>query len=190
MSYLELITIAIALALDAFAVAIATGVQLQCVNAAQTIRMSVVFGAFQAIMPLIGWFLGIKVKHIIESFDHWVAFGLLVFVGARMIYEAVLREEETDCSLDNTCGSRLIMLSIATSIDALAVGLSLAVINIEIWTPALVIGIVCLIFTAVGLHLGKIIGSIQSIGQKAEVVGGLVLIAISIKILFDHNVFM
>ena len=189
MSYFELISLAVALALDAFAVAIATGVQLKCVSSLQTVRMSLAFGGFQAIMPLLGWLLGISVKHHIESFDHWVAFVLLGIVGARMIHESLGQDDETECTLDNTCGTRLLMLSIATSIDALAVGLSLAVIDIEIWMPAIVIGLVCFAFTAVGLHLGKLLGNIESIGRKAGIVGGVVLIAIGVNILYDHGVF-
>ncbi|SHN59664.1 manganese efflux pump MntP family protein [Desulfovibrio litoralis] len=185
MSIIEIITIAIALALDAFAVAIATGIQLKCVNANQTIRMSLFFGGFQAVMPIIGWFVGVRIHHLIESFDHWIAFSLLTFVGVKMIYEALKKDDETECTLDNTCGSRLVMLSIATSIDALAVGLSLAVIGVDIWFPSFIIGVVCLLFTALGLHLGKIIGNFESIGKKAEVVGGLVLIGIGIKIFIE-----
>lgn len=189
MSYFELISLAVALALDAFAVAVATGVQLNCVSSTQTIRMSLAFGGFQAIMPLLGWLLGVSVKHYIESYDHWVAFVLLSIVGAKMIHEALGQKDETECTLDNTCGTRLLLLSIATSIDALAVGLSLAVIDINIWMPATVIGLVCLAFTAIGLHLGKALGNIESIGRRAEIIGGIALIGIGLNILRDHGVF-
>ena len=181
---------ALALAMDAFAVAVASGVSLKIVSPRQTFRLAWHFGFFQALMPIIGWSGGLTVRPLIEHYDHWLAFVLLALVGGHMILEAMdKKKEEERPRNDPTRGLRLVMLSVATSIDALAVGLSLALLKISIWLPALVIGAVATIGTAAGLHLGKKAGASSRLGSYAEVTGGLVLIAIGLKVLYEHGVF-
>jgi len=182
---IELITIAIALAMDAFAVAIATGVALKSVDRRQTFRLAWHFGLFQALMPILGWFLGSTVSSYIEAYDHWIAFSLLAYIGYKMIREAF--EEDEESKGDPTKGMSLVILSIATSIDALAVGLSLSMLGISVWWPSFIIGIVALLFTCAGLQLGKTAAKANSIGKYAELAGGTVLIGIGIKILWEHG---
>jgi putative Mn2+ efflux pump MntP len=184
MPFLEILAIAVALAMDAFAVAIASGVALKTVTARQTFRLSWHFGLFQALMPIVGWVGGFVVRDYFLRFGHWIAFALLLYIGGHMLWEG-LRHDDEDACQDPTMGSRLIMLSIATSIDALAVGLSLAMIGTSIWYPAAIIGLVALVFTAVGIHLGTILGCQTKLGQYAEVLGGGVLMAIGAKILWQ-----
>lgn len=184
MSFLEILAIAVALAMDAFAVAIASGVALKTVTARQTFRLSWHFGLFQALMPIIGWAGGFAVRDYFLRFGHWIAFALLLYIGGHMLWEG-LRHDDEDACQDPTMGSRLVILSIATSIDALAVGLSLAMIGASVWYPAAVIGLVALIFTAVGLRLGAVLGCQTKLGQYAEVLGGGVLMAIGSKILWQ-----
>ena len=172
--------------MDAFAVAIATGIALGTVSGRQTFRLAFHFGLFQFLMPLIGYLAGMTVERYIEGFDHWLAFVLLGYIGGKMIYEGGWGGgEEGNGAKDPTRGISLVVLSVATSIDALAVGISLGVLrNGEIVYPGVVIGFVACTFTAAGLHLGKRLGSV--FGKRMEVVGGLVLVAIGVKILFDH----
>lgn len=187
MGNIELITIAIALAMDAFAVATATGVTLKSVSKRQAFRLSWHFGLFQALMPIIGWYLGGTVREYIDAYAHWIAFALLGYIGFNMIKEAF--EEEDDSKGDPTKGMSLVVLSVATSIDALAVGLSLSMLGVSVWWPSLVIGIVALVFTLIGLKLGKTAAQAQSIGKYAELLGGTVLICIGLKILWEHGAF-
>lgn len=183
MSTLTLIGIAIGLAMDAFAVAIGAGLQLCQVTKRQTFRLAWHFGLFQAFMPILGWLAGLTLVDYIAPVDHWIAFGLLGFIGGKMIYEALKEEEQPD-RCDPTKGWTLVMLSIATSIDALAVGLSLALLGVDIWYPALVIGIVAGALTIVGLELGTRFGAL--LGRRMEIVGGVILIGIGLKILIEH----
>jgi putative Mn2+ efflux pump MntP len=194
MTTLMLLTIALALATDAFAVAVMIGIQLKRVTAPQTLRVAGTFGGFQFGMPIIGWLLGVSVHRYIEAIDHWVAFGLLALVGGHMLKEAWdHRKCEEDAPrpdrADPTRGCALVLLGVATSIDALAVGLSFAMIDVSIWFPALVIGVVCFGATACGMHLGRLACAKGNLGSKATFVGGLVLIAIGINILREHGVF-
>lgn len=183
MTPLTLIFIALALAMDAFAVALAAGVSLAPVSKRQLFRLGFHFGLFQGLMPIIGWLAGLSVQSMITAYDHWLAFGLLSFVGGKMIFESFHDDEEKE-KTDPTRGLTMVMLSIATSIDALAVGLSLAVIGVDIWTPALVIGLTASILTVTGMLMGGKIGMIW--GKRVEVMGGLLLIGIGLKILADH----
>ncbi|ADU63689.1 MAG: manganese efflux pump MntP family protein [Pseudodesulfovibrio sp.] len=185
MGPLELIVIAIALAMDAFAVAVATGVTLKAVSPRQTFRLAWHFGLFQAFMPILGWLLGLTVRDHIEAFDHWIAFGLLAFIGVNMIRGAFAQEKS--CRSDPTRGMTMVALSVATSIDALAVGLSLSMLGVSVWWPALVIGLVALVFTAGGLHLGKTMARAGCLGKWAELAGGATLIAIGLNILREHG---
>ena len=141
MSFPDIILIALGLAMDAFAVSICSGAKEITRGLRPTFRLSFHFGLFQFIMPVIGWFLGSRISDYIESIDHWIAFALLAFVGFRMIKSGLAKDDEPD-NLDPSKGMNLVMLSIATSIDALAIGLSLAMLKVDIWYPGIVIGIV------------------------------------------------
>jgi len=136
-------------------------------------------------MPLIGWYVGVHIAHLIESFDHWVAFGLLLIVGGRMIIASFKSEAET-FDKDPSRGFSLVLLSVATSIDALAVGLSLAMINISIWYPCLIIGIITAGLSVIGIRAGKYFG--KKLGPRMELIGGVILIGIGVKILVSHLV--
>ncbi|MEE8551919.1 MAG: manganese efflux pump MntP family protein [Desulfobacterales bacterium] len=187
MQFVNISAIAMALAMDAFAVSIATGVSLKDVSFRQTFRMSWHFGLFQAMMPVIGWSVGLSIRAYIERYDHWVAFVLLAFVGINMIREAFQHDKGEEQKKDPTKGMTLVILSVATSIDALAVGLSISILNVSIWTPALIIGIVAGIFSIVGLQIGKRISSATRFGRYAGAIGGIVLLAIGFKILHEHG---
>ena len=185
MDLLSVTAIAVALAMDAFAVAIVTGLTIQPLTRRHVFRLAFHFGLFQFLMPIIGWAAGNAVQKHIADFDHWVAFGLLGFIGGKMVWGSFHGNgEERNSRNDPTSGWQLVILSIATSIDALAVGLSLGLIGSAIVKPALIIGIVAAGFTTVGMVLGRKIGSIW--GKRVEVAGGLILIAIGVKIVIDH----
>lgn len=181
MGLASLLMLAIALAMDAFAVAVVSGLTLDPLRKRQVFRLSFHFGLFQALMPVIGWVAGRAMHRYIAAIDHWVAFGLLGFVGARMIVGALGPEEVQRDRKDPTKGWSLVMLSVATSIDALAVGLSLAMTGSGILVPALIIGVVAALLTAVGMALGRKVGTLW--GQRVEVAGGMILIGIGLKIL-------
>mgnify|MGYP000383071556 FL=1 len=183
MDAITLTGLALALAMDAFAVALGTGAVLSRLTGRHLFRLGFHFGLFQALMPVIGWLAGLSIIQWVEAWDHWIAFSLLAIIGGRMIYEAFSDEEKAD-DRDPTKGLSLVLLSIATSIDALAVGFSLSVIGVSIWMPALVIGLVAGVLTIVGMLLGGRIG--DRWGSRVEIFGGLVLIAIGIKILIEH----
>jgi manganese efflux pump family protein len=181
------LALAVALAMDAFAVSIATGVALKAASPRQTFRLAWHFGLFQAMMPVIGWSAGLTVRSRIEAYDHWVAFILLAFVAQGMLRSAFRGDTPDREAKDPTRGMTMVMLSVATSIDALAVGLSLSMINVSIWTPALIIGLVAGAFTTAGMHLGKVIGSVAQLSRWAEMTGGIVLLAIGVNILREHG---
>jgi len=185
----NILAIAVALAMDAFAVAIATGICLGTIHWRQNFRFAWHFGFFQAIMPVIGWFAGLFIRDLIASYDHWIAFGLLLFVAQGMLREAMKKDDSCDSVKDPTKGWTLVMLSVATSIDALAVGLSLSLVNVTIWVPAVVIGIVACIFTTIGLHLGKYISKAARLRRFADGFGATVLLLIGLNILREHGVF-
>lgn len=185
MSVWLVLGIALGLAMDAFAVAIATAVVLGGVSQRQTFRLAFHFGLFQFLMPVLGWLAGTTVESYIRDYDHWVAFGLLSAVGGKAIWEGVQKEdEEARDTSDPTKGISLIVLSIATSIDALAVGLSFSLLVESIWYPSVVIGLVAAGMTFLGLRLGARLG--ERFGKRMELVGGLVLFGIGIKILVEH----
>jgi putative Mn2+ efflux pump MntP len=187
MDNLSVFAIAFALAMDAFAVSIAAGIALKTVTLRQTIRLAWHFGFFQFAMPLIGWSAGNTVRTYIENYDHWVAFILLVLVGGNMLRESFQKHEEKPLKNDPTRGMSLVLLSVATSIDALAVGLSFSVLDQSIWLPVITIGVVAALCTGAGIHIGRRIGASSHIGNYADMAGGLVLIAIGFKILYDHG---
>jgi len=186
MAWMSLLALACALAMDAFAVALVTGLALRPMTRRHVFRLAFHFGLFQALMPVLGWLSGHAVYASIAAFDHWVAFGLLALVGGRMLLGAWHDEEESGPSAvgDPTSGWSLVVLSVATSIDALAVGLSLAMIGATIVVPALVIGLVAAVFTAVGMVLGRRIGAAW--GRRVEGLGGVILIGIGVKIALEH----
>lgn len=190
MTLINILAISVALAMDAFAVSIAAGIILKKITMRQTFRLSWHFGLFQALMPVIGWSLGVHVLAYVERYDHWIAFGLLMLVGGKMLVEAFAEEgENAPPPKDPTKSLKLVVLSVATSIDALAIGFTLSVLNVAIVYPAVVIGIVATLFTAVGMHMGARLGNMTRLSRYTEVLGGLVLLAIGINILHEHGVF-
>ena len=183
---IEIFLIAVSLALDAFAVSVSSGISIPGFGGRQAVKMGVWFGGFQFAMPLIGWFLGSSVSQYIEAVDHWVAFGLLALIGGRMVWGALKagagEEEEAPPDLS---ARRLCLLAIATSIDALAVGVSMAFMKVDILVSALVIGVVAFGLSVVGGLVGKRLGALFQ--RRAELVGGLVLVGIGINILAEHT---
>ncbi len=186
MDWFSLLALAVALAMDAFAVALAAGALLQPVTVRHCFRLGFHFGLFQGLMPVIGWFAGMGALAHLAAWDHWIAFALLAFVGLHMIHGALSGQEgEEDAGIgDPSRGWTLVMLSIATSIDALAAGMTLALLDIVVWVPALVIGLVTAAFTWSGVLLGGRIGAAW--GRMAGVAGGAVLLVIGLKILLSH----
>ncbi|MFZ4740737.1 MAG: manganese efflux pump MntP family protein [Bacteroidales bacterium] len=183
MSFLELILIAIGLSMDSFAVSLTSGT-LKCITYKKGLRIALVFALFQAIMPLLGWLLGITFKDMIERIDHWIAFSLLFIIGLKMIIESIkVKPEERKFNINKN--SVLIMLAIATTIDAFVVGISFGFLNVSILKAAIIIGIVTFIISYGGICLGKLNRFIKP--RTAELLGGLVLIIIGIKILIEHN---
>jgi len=185
MSFITVLLIAVGLGIDAFSVAIGIGAANNKKSWVPVLRLAAAFGLFQFVMPIIGWLAGLTVVEIIESFDHWIAFGLLTLVGGKMIREGFEKESVEEYE-DQTRGWPLLMLSVATSIDALAVGFSFSVLKNPILLPAIIIGVVCFLMTVTGMLFGKVLAKI--FGKKVEIFGGLVLIAIGIKILIDHGI--
>ena len=183
----EIITIsgiAVGLAMDAFAISIVSGSAFKnmCVRCA--LRMAFFFGAFQAVMPLLGYLAGNTFAGHIVKFDHWVAFGLLILIGGKMIYEGFKIETVGKKAQDPSCPVTLVMLSIATSIDALAVGVTLSLITQHIYIAVIVIGIITFVLSYIGYEIGKRMGHFFE--NKIEILGGLILIAIGAKILISH----
>ncbi len=180
MSFPELFAIAVALAMDAFAVSVCAGCALKRVTVVHFLRLSLTFGFFQFLMTVRGF---------IESWDHWIAFALLAWIGGNMIRGGGDDSEDGEsCSVDPTKGRKLLILAVATSIDALAVGLSFSLLNINVWGPSTLIGVVCAVITALGLLAGKGLAHADIFGRRAELVGGCVLIGIGLKILYEHGV--
>lgn len=183
MDAITLLGLALALAMDAFAVALGTGAVLTRLTGRHLFRLGFHFGLFQALMPVIGWLAGQTIIQWVSAWDHWIAFSLLALIGGRMIHEACSDEEKTE-DRDPTKGLSLVLLSVATSIDALAVGFSLSVIGVSIWLPSLIIGLVAGILTVVGMLMGGRIG--DRWGSRVEIFGGVILICIGLKILAEH----
>lgn len=182
MSFLDLIITAVALSMDAFAVAIGKGLSVQTVTPKHGAVTGAYFGGFQALMPLIGYFLASFFAAQIRAFDHWIAFGLLALIGGNMLREALSGdEEEFNCSF---CPRAMLPLAVATSIDALAAGVSFAVTGANIWIAIVCIGVTTFAFSAVGVRIGNLFGAKYK--NKAELAGGLILIAMGVKILIEH----
>jgi len=189
MDLLTILLIAIALAVDAFAVSLAAGVSLCTVSNRQVFRIAFHFGLFQAMMNILGWAAGLTVRQLIESIDHWLAFCLLAVVALKMMYDGIKGNDTETPRVDPTRGGTLIMLSVATSIDSLAVGLGFSILKMSIWFPALVIGLVASFLSTVGMRLGCRLGSATRLGSWSEIGGGMVLLGIGTNILFQHGVF-
>jgi len=185
MNFIDIIFISFALAMDAFAVSIASGSHRFMRNRRSAIRLAFHLGLFQFIMPVIGWYIGSGISNIVNSFSQWLAFGLLLIIGIKMIFESFQSDSEfTHKSSDPSKGGSLIMLSIATSIDAFGVGLSLAFLNINIWYSASIIGFITASLSIIGIIIGNKLGS--KFGKKMEIAGGILLILIGLRILFTH----
>ena len=185
MSIFEIILMAVALAMDAFAVAICKGLATNKVQIKHMVVVGAWFGIFQALMPFIGCTIGAAFLSYIEAVDHWIAFILLGCIGGNMIKESLSKEEECDCTDASLSFKVMLTMAVATSIDALAVGISLAMAgNVNIWVAMALIGIVTFAMSAVGVKIGNVFGSRYE--KKAEAVGGFILIGLGIKVLIDH----
>jgi putative Mn2+ efflux pump MntP len=184
MPFWSIFILAVGLAMDCFAVSLGVGTEGTAVGLRPTFRLFFHFGLFQAGMTLLGWLAGRTVVTYIASVDHWVAFALLLFVGLRMIRGGMRKDNEAPAMADPSRGMTLVMLSIATSIDALAVGLSLALLSVNVFWAALLIGLVSAALSLVGLLLGNQLG--LHFGKSMEIVGGVILIAIGLRVLITH----
>ena len=183
MELITLLGLAIAVSMDAFAVAICKGLALQQIKTKHYLLVGLWFGSFQALMPIIGYFLGSQFMDKISSFDHWVAAGLLAMIGINMIREALSKKEENiNGSLDI---KTMFVLAVATSIDALAVGISMSVMELNIWISVICIGVTTFLFSASGLKIGSMFGTRHK--SKAELAGGIILILLGIKIVLEHT---
>ena len=184
MGVAELLLIAVGLSMDAFAVSVCKGLGMRRLNVRVALVLALLFGVFQAGMPVIGWLLGSQFLWLIEPVDHWIAFVLLGFIGGKMILDAVRGEEEESGVVDRVAWGEFLMLAVATSIDALAVGISLAALNVEIVPSVLIIGVVTFVLSLVGVLVGHLFGS--RFERPAQIVGGVVLVLIGVKVLLEH----
>ena len=183
MDFLTILGIGIALSMDAFSVSICKGLATNKFSLKTAFICGLWFGGFQTLMPVIGYFLGAQFEHLIVAIDHWIAFGLLLLIGANMIREAV-KGEEADQADSTTAFKTMFMLAIATSIDALAVGVSFAFLQVNIWISVFIIGVTTFFFSFGGVAIGNFFGSRYS--KPAEITGGVILILLGTKILFEH----
>ncbi len=182
MDFLDLFLIAVALSMDAFAVSICKGLSVSRLQVKHSLIAGAYFGGFQALMPVIGFLLGFKFEKFIVSIDHWIAFVLLGIIGANMIKEALGGDDD---EVDSSFGFRAMLpMAVATSIDALAVGITFAFLNVNIFTAALLIGVTTFVLSAIGVAVGNAFG--MKYKSKAELLGGIVLILIGLKILLEH----
>lgn len=188
--WLEMLLIAVGLSMDAFAVSVCKGLGMTKINKKQAGLIGLYFGGFQALMPCIGYFLGVQFAVYITNFDHWIAFVLLLFIGGKMLYEAITETEEEVLQKDQALSHKeLTLLAIATSIDALAVGVSFALAygtneQFSIWGSVGLIGVVTFVLSVIGVCVGNLFGSRYKKG--AEIAGGIILILIGFKILLEH----
>lgn len=186
MGIAELLLVAVSLSMDAFAVAVCKGLGMIKINYKRGLLIALFFGVFQALMPLIGWILGVQFEEYIVSFDHWIAFVLLGFIGGKMIVEAFEKEKEEECKCDKFSVGELFVLAIATSIDALAVGITFALIapSIGIVGAVSLIGVITFALSFVGVVIGNKFGSKYK--KWAELAGGIILCLMGLKILLEH----
>lgn len=190
MNFVELLIIAIGLSMDAFAVSIGKGLSLKKIKLSHALKVGLWFGGFQALMPLIGYMLGSTFAEIVSTFDHWVAFVLLSLIGGNMIKESLENDSDNDCDCNkkdkNGFGlTTMFTLAVATSIDALAIGVTFAFFKVAIFPAIITIGITTLIFSVAGLKIGNIFGCKYK--SHAELFGGVILILIGLKILIEHT---
>ena len=183
MDFVTVLLIAVSMAMDAFAVSLGIGTTRQACSPRPIFRLSFHFGFFQFFMPILGWLAGSTIASLISQFDHWIAFGLLAFVGGRMIRSG-FDPEGASYSGDPSRGVTLVVLSIATSIDAFAIGLSLAMLRVNILYPSLVIGVVTAGLSLLGLLIGHKLGA--TFGKRMEILGGGILIGIGLRVLITH----
>lgn len=184
LSTIELILLSVGLAMDAFAVAICKGLNMRRINYKNALILALFFGGFQALMPLIGWLLGKQFEQYITSVDHWIAFILLLIIGIQMIVEAFKKEDEKEEDADKLNLKEYFMLAVATSIDALAVGISLAFLNVSLVKSISFIGIITFVLSFAGVFIGNKFG--VRFKKKAEIAGGVILNLIALKILLEH----
>ncbi len=185
MGPLEIVFLALALSMDSFSVALSVGCAGQATGKREAFRLAFFFGLFQGGLPILGWFAGTLIEPIIAPYDHWIAFSLLLFVAIRMIRSGVNQTEDVQQN-DPTRGLPLLLLSIATSIDALSVGLGLSMLGMKIWTPSIVIGLITMLVSAFGVTTGSRLG--LKFGKRMQIVGGVVLIMIGIRIVVSHMI--
>ncbi|HAT72875.1 MAG TPA: hypothetical protein DCS63_08680 [Elusimicrobia bacterium] len=187
MPLLEILFIALGLSLDAFAVSVASGATMKRLHFPNALKMGVFFGGFQAFMPVLGWAAGLGMKDFLAGWDHWLAFGLLSAIGGKMIYESFKITEEGECGGARACPfdtGTLTVLALATSIDALAVGLTFSLLRVSVIAPALIIGLVTFLMSLAGVKIGSAGGHFFE--NKMEAAGGMMLIGIGLKILLGH----
>lgn len=183
MGFAELLLLGVGLSMDAFAVSVCKGLAMKKATLKAELTCGVWFGGFQAMMPLIGFYLGTLFAEAIQAFDHWVAFGLLALIGGNMLKEAFGAEEECPCA--DLSVRTMFLMAVATSIDALAVGISLAMVgDVNIWAAVSLIGVTTFALSAVGVAVGNVFGSRYE--KKAEMAGGIILILLGVKILLEH----
>jgi putative Mn2+ efflux pump MntP len=183
MDFVTILLIAVGLSFDTFAVSVSSGLTIRHIRFLQGVRIAFTLAFFQSLMPLIGWILGNQVSGLIANYDHWVAFGLLCILGLKMVYESLKKDKEAS-NFNPLNFMVLLGMAIATSIDALVVGVSFALIEMNIYWSILVIGGVTFLVSMVGMLFGKKVGG--KLGKRMEIVGGLILIGIGIKILLEH----
>ena len=183
MEFIEILLLGLGLAMDAFAVSVAATASGKIDNKRAVFRLSFHFGLFQFFMPVLGWFTGEYVERYIAAFDEWIAFTLLLTVGLRMIHGALVSRQAVSSGVDPSRGFNLVMLALATSIDALAVGFSLAIIQLDIWYPSVLIGVITAAMSLIGIRLGNIAG--RKLGRYMAFAGGIILIGIGLKILLQ-----
>ena len=181
MSFIELFLIAVGLSMDAFAVSICKGLSVKKLSPKHALLVGVYFGGFQFLMPVIGYLLGFRFEHLITNIDHWIAFVLLAFIGGNMIKESFGKSEELN---DDFGFKTMFLMAVATSIDALAVGITFAFLNVSIIPAASLIGVTTFIIAAVGIYIGNVFGAKYK--SKAELAGGIILVLIGVKILLEH----
>ena len=180
MSALDILLISIGMAMDSFAVSVCKGLSIKKAGIPEGVKCGIYFGGFQALMPVIGYFLGRLFADLIVKIDHWIAFSLLLFIGLSMIKES----RETEKVDDKMDVRTMLILAVATSIDALSIGVTLAFIDVNIWVVVTSIGVVTFLFSLVGVLIGRRVGSM--LGNRAKIIGGLILIYLGVKILLEH----
>ena len=184
MPFLECLLIGVSLSMDAFAVSLCKGLNMKRINYKHAVIIALFFGGFQALMPLLGWLLGKQFEQYIMDYDHWVAFGLLAFLGCKMIYEVLRGDDEGECDDGRLDVKQLLIMAVATSIDALVVGLTFAFLGGGILEPVVIIGVTTFLLCLLGVMIGNRFGA--RFKGKAELCGGIVLILIGLKILLEH----